>query len=146
MPTYSPAQFANYGMGNPQDDTPLISFTGYGSQWAAAHPNPTLTAGPGGTAGPSGGTATPNEVTGATSVGDIVNKYNQGWLDTQYQNKIPGYAGLTAQSSQNIGSLLKGELPADVLRQLGQQAAEREWRPGRRPARTQARRTYGRWG
>jgi hypothetical protein len=41
------------------------------------------------------------------------------------QQGIPGYSGLTAQSSRNIGSLLQGRVPADVLAQIEQTAAQR---------------------
>jgi len=38
---------------------------------------------------------------------------------------LPGYQGMIGQSSQNIASLLKGQIPSDVLTQMQQQAAER---------------------
>jgi hypothetical protein len=38
--------------------------------------------------------------------------------------RIPGETGLETQSSSNIGQELKGQLPADVMNQLAQQAAE----------------------
>lgn len=43
----------------------------------------------------------------------------------QYTSRMPGYSDIAAQSSENIGSLMKGEIPADVLYQIGQQSAER---------------------
>ncbi len=43
----------------------------------------------------------------------------------QLVQNLPGYQGLVGQSSQNIGSLLKGKIPQDVLDLLSQQAAER---------------------
>jgi len=38
--------------------------------------------------------------------------------------RIPGETGLETQSSSNIGQELQGQLPADVMNQLAQQAAE----------------------
>jgi hypothetical protein len=43
----------------------------------------------------------------------------------QYYANIPNYSGLNAQSSANIGSQLRGELPTDVVNQIAQRAAER---------------------
>lgn len=51
-------------------------------------------------------------------------KANDMLLD-QYTKRLPGYSEMATQSSANINNLLKGEVPADVLYQLGQQAAER---------------------
>lgn len=39
--------------------------------------------------------------------------------------RIPNATGLESKSSEDIGAALRGELPADVVRQLGQRAAER---------------------
>lgn len=43
----------------------------------------------------------------------------------QTVGRVPGYEDMAAQSAKNIGSLLRGEVPEDVLYQLGQGAAER---------------------
>lgn len=43
----------------------------------------------------------------------------------QYTGRLPGYSDLSAASSGNIASQLRGELPQDVVNLLGQQAAER---------------------
>lgn len=44
---------------------------------------------------------------------------------SQYTGRLPGYSDLSAASSGNIASQLRGELPQDVVNLLGQQAAER---------------------
>ena len=41
------------------------------------------------------------------------------------KQNLPGYQKMVGQSSQNIESLLKGQVPADVLAQMQQSAAER---------------------
>ena len=43
----------------------------------------------------------------------------------QYYGNIPNYGGLNQQSSANIGSMLRGEVPQDVVNQIAQRAAER---------------------
>lgn len=43
----------------------------------------------------------------------------------QTVGRVPGYEDMAAQSAKNIGSMLRGEVPADVLYNLGQGAAER---------------------
>src|SRR6185369_2163578 len=42
-----------------------------------------------------------------------------------YQLNLPNYCAMTGQASNNILSLLKGQVPPDVLAQIGQMAAER---------------------
>lgn len=42
-----------------------------------------------------------------------------------YQLNLPQYGAMTGQSSNNILSLLKGQVPADVANQIAQMAAER---------------------
>lgn len=73
------------------------------------------------------GTATRFNLSGDTGISDITNLINS--LDRRAQSqalsaRIPGAPGLEEQSSANIGSELRGQLPADVIRQLQQQAAE----------------------
>lgn len=48
---------------------------------------------------------------------------NYAWNQTI--GRVPGYEDMAAQSAKNIGSFLRGEVPVDVLYQLGQGAAER---------------------
>jgi hypothetical protein len=60
-----------------------------------------------------------------SSLTDLVNNLNRTAQTAANNNRIPGAAGLEAQSSKNIGSELGGQLPADVVNQLTQQAAER---------------------
>jgi len=59
------------------------------------------------------------------SMTEMVNQLNQQAQQKANEGRIPGGAGLEGQSSANIGSALKGGLPADVVYQLGQRAAER---------------------
>lgn len=46
-------------------------------------------------------------------------------LFTQYTGRLPGYSDMAAQSSANIASMLRGEVPSDVRYQLEQAAAQR---------------------
>lgn len=48
---------------------------------------------------------------------------NYFWNQTV--GRVPGYEDMAAQSAKNIGSFLRGEVPEDVLYQIGQGAAER---------------------
>lgn len=48
---------------------------------------------------------------------------NYFWNQTV--GRVPGYEDMAAQSAANIGAQLRGEIPEDVLYQLGQGAAER---------------------
>lgn len=59
------------------------------------------------------------------SITDLVNKLNRDAQAAANANRIPGAAGLEATSSGNIASLLAGNIPADVKRNLTQSAAER---------------------
>lgn len=56
---------------------------------------------------------------------DRINALTRGGQAASLAARIPNATGLEAESSANIGSELHGQLPADVLRQLQQQAAER---------------------
>lgn len=60
-----------------------------------------------------------------TDLASQVNQFNTGQAIAPYIANLPGYQGMVAQSSQNIGNLLQGNVPPDVLRLLQQQAAER---------------------
>lgn len=44
---------------------------------------------------------------------------------TEYTGRVPGYTDMASQSAVNIAAALRGEVPQDVLYQLGQSAAER---------------------
>lgn len=44
---------------------------------------------------------------------------------SEYTGRLPGYSDMSATSSGNIQAQLRGELPADVVNLIGQQAAER---------------------
>lgn len=57
----------------------------------------------------------------ASDLASQVNAYNRG----NFYAGIPNYTGMAAQSSANIGSALRGELPEDVIGAIQQQAAER---------------------
>jgi hypothetical protein len=62
---------------------------------------------------------------GLKTLGTGVSNYLEDQLVNNYNVAIPDYSGLAAQSSQNIGSELRGELPQDVINQITQNAAER---------------------
>lgn len=52
-------------------------------------------------------------------------KASAGGAETQLDQNLPGYAGARDKSMANINSLLSGQIPEDVVRQLSQRAAER---------------------
>lgn len=54
-----------------------------------------------------------------------VNAFQTGQARAPLIAGLPNYENMLAQSSGNIGSLLKGQIPADVLSQIEQGAAER---------------------
>lgn len=59
------------------------------------------------------------------SLSDLVNSINRTAQQSANSARIPNNPALEQQSSANIGSELKGQIPGDVLSQLSQQAAER---------------------
>jgi hypothetical protein len=62
------------------------------------------------------------------TVEDLTNRLNTLNRNAQasaLKARIPNASGLEEQSSDNIGSELKGEVPADVMQRLAQSAAER---------------------
>lgn len=69
------------------------------------------------------GVAQPSQA--LTDLTTYINNLNRTAQSLANQARIPGAAGLETQSSQNIGAGLRGELGADVVRQLQRQAAER---------------------
>lgn len=60
-----------------------------------------------------------------SSLTNLVNQLNLQAQQTANAGRIPNDPALEAQSSSNIGSLLGGNIPQDVVTQLAQQAAER---------------------
>ena len=60
-------------------------------------------------------------------IGDIKNlgRKASNYFWNQTVGRVPGYEDMAAQSAKNIGAQLRGEIPEDVLYQLGQVAAER---------------------
>lgn len=54
-----------------------------------------------------------------------VNTFNTQQAIAPYIANLPGYSQMVEQSSANIGNLLQGQIPQDVLNLIGQQAAER---------------------
>lgn len=54
-----------------------------------------------------------------------LNTFMAGEAQNQYLQNLPNYAGMINQQSNNISQQLKGQLPQDVIDQIGQQAAER---------------------
>lgn len=61
----------------------------------------------------------------ALNTAEQINAYNLTAQQRANSSRIPGAAGLEAQSSKMIGQELAGEVPSDVLNQLGTRAAER---------------------
>lgn len=59
------------------------------------------------------------------SVTSTVNSLNIAGQQAANNARVPGAANLEQQSSNVIGSLLKGQIPSDVLYTLGEGAAER---------------------
>lgn len=60
-----------------------------------------------------------------TDLATQVNQFNTSQALAPYIANLPGYQSMVGQSSQNIGSLLRGEIPTDVMNLLNQQMAER---------------------
>jgi hypothetical protein len=59
---------------------------------------------------------------------DLANQANTfmtGQAAAPYLANLPNYANMVGQNTTNIGAQLKGQLPTDVINQIGQQAAER---------------------
>lgn len=54
-----------------------------------------------------------------------INQFNTAALQGGLASGLPGYAGMLGQSSSNILSNLKGQLPPDVINLIAQQGAER---------------------
>ncbi len=52
-----------------------------------------------------------------------LNQFNAGQAANQLALNLPGYSSMIGQSSQNIGSLLRGEVPQDVIAQTVNQRA-----------------------
>lgn len=65
---------------------------------------------------------------GGVPYGAQANSINQ-FMTSQalqpYAANLPGYANMVGQRSENTASMLKGELPQDVINQIAQQSAER---------------------
>lgn len=65
---------------------------------------------------------------GAVPYGDeaaAINKFMNGQALQSYNSNLPGYANAVGQRSENTASMLKGELPQDVINQIAQNSAER---------------------
>lgn len=75
-------------------------------------------------------TGTASGSPGLTALTDYINNLNRNAQTLALQARVPGGAGLEAQSSANIGSELRGEVAPDVMRLLQRQAAERGVRTG----------------
>ena len=48
-----------------------------------------------------------------------------GQAQNQYLKNLPNYANMVGSRTENISQQLRGQLPQDVINQIGQQAAER---------------------
>lgn len=51
-------------------------------------------------------------------LGEPINRWTAAQARVPYESNLPDYTGLVAQSSRNIGSLLRGEVPTDVVNQI----------------------------
>lgn len=60
-----------------------------------------------------------------TGIASSVNQFMQGQANLPFIMNLPGYQGMQAQQSQNILSMLQGDVPRDVINQILQQASER---------------------
>jgi hypothetical protein len=134
------AQIGNSGGGGAPVSAPTLGLPTSGTGGASAS-NPWSNWN--GMATPGGGSvsgAVQNQAIGSTSgVGgysagappdlgsltQMINNLNLQGQQASNAGRIPGSAGLEAQSSQNIGSELGGNVPVDVQNLLAQQAAER---------------------
>src|SRR5690348_3255411 len=144
MPNYVTPSTMGYGtqspMGLPLASTNLV-FEGYPGQHSVGNvfvpgstpgTNPSALQGspvnnPSGVTGLPGATAAGNLAAGPTlqSLSDLINSINRNAQQSANEGRIPNDPALEAQSSKNIGSELQGQLPQDVVTQLGQRAAER---------------------
>ena len=59
------------------------------------------------------------------SMSEMISQLNVQSQQAANAARIPGAAGLEKQSSGNIASLLAGEVPNDVYREMAQRSAER---------------------
>lgn len=57
--------------------------------------------------------------------GEFLNRFMSRQAQLPYQANLPGYQSLVGQRSSNIGGLLQGQVPTDVLQQIQQRGAER---------------------
>lgn len=73
----------------------------------------------------SGSGYSPGASPNLSSLTELINGLNQTAQTNANAARVPNNPALEQQSSGNIGSLLKGEIPQDVINQLSQQAAER---------------------
>lgn len=54
-----------------------------------------------------------------------INQFETAQAALQYARNLPDYSNLISQSSRNIGSRLRGEVPGDVINQIMRTGAER---------------------
>lgn len=54
-----------------------------------------------------------------------INRFMNSQALNAYKANLPGYANAVGQRSENTQQMLEGQLPQDVIGQIGQQAAER---------------------
>ena len=60
-----------------------------------------------------------------SDLADSANKFMTGQAIAPYLANLPNYANMVGSRTENITQQLKGQLPQDVINQIGQQAAER---------------------
>lgn len=60
-----------------------------------------------------------------TGLASSVNTFMQGQAEMPFLMNLPNYKAMQGQQSQNILSMLQGDVPTDVINQILQQAAER---------------------
>lgn len=60
-----------------------------------------------------------------SDLADSANKFMTGQAIAPYLANLPNFANMVGSRTENITQQLKGQLPQDVINQIGQQAAER---------------------
>src|SRR5512143_966044 len=101
------------------------------SDWTAAYGGRPIVPSPGASAGAAIGTNLAN-LSQLYDIGANLNQFQAAQAAGQYAANLPDYSSMLAQSSRNIGSQLRGEVPADVVSQIMQGAAERGIATGQR--------------
>jgi len=117
------------GVPTPAAAPPTVTSSGIVNPYLPAswYPGSSGSTGTSAAAGLPGTTTAGNLAAGPTlsSLTKLIDQLNQAGQTSSNANRIPGNPALEQQSSNNIASELSGQLPADVIRQITQAAAER---------------------